>query len=134
MESASIELEPSLDLSVLEALRNEPNGSDDLLTELSEIFLRDVPARLAALRTAALAGNTAGTLSTAHALKGTCATFGARRMATLAEQAERNAALHQRPISMEEIRTLEQEFETVSKLVREYLQTVSNSRRASNGQ
>lgn len=53
-------------------------GDDEsLLRELIEVFLADVPERLAALQAAASAGDLATVTHQAHALKGECGTLAA---------------------------------------------------------
>jgi HPt (histidine-containing phosphotransfer) domain-containing protein len=85
--------EPVLDIAALELLRTHPPGSpEDLVVELGLIFVRDMPPRLAALRDAAAAGNAAGLGAHAHAIKGCAGTFGARRLARVAEALEVLAA------------------------------------------
>ncbi len=80
---------PLLDRAVLEGLRGlqEP-GEPDLLAELVEVFERDVPQRLAALREA-LQGGDAGTIErTAHTIKGGAGNLGVARMAETARLLE----------------------------------------------
>ncbi len=55
---------------------------DDLLRK----FLSELPARVASLRHALAAGDLAGLSASAHALHGTAATFGAKRVAALCEE------------------------------------------------
>jgi HPt (histidine-containing phosphotransfer) domain-containing protein len=59
-----------------------------LCTELAGLFFEDVPVRLAALRGASDAGDAATLERTAHALKRSCGTLGARKMAETAKLLE----------------------------------------------
>ena len=82
-----------VDRQVIQNLRDE---GDNLLSELVEMFIVEVPGQLATLE-AALANKDAGaTRLTAHTLKGTGGNFGAARMlefATAIEEKGRNGSL-----------------------------------------
>jgi HPt (histidine-containing phosphotransfer) domain-containing protein len=70
-----------IDQKAIQALRDE---GGDLLGDLVEMFIYEVPGQLATLE-AALAENDAAAIRlTAHTLKGTGGNFGASRMQTLA--------------------------------------------------
>jgi CheY-like chemotaxis protein len=75
-----------LDTTVLDKLRKLLGAkSKAFITNLIDIFLRDAPPRLEAMQQA-IAANDAGQLKqAAHALKGSCASLGARRMAELCQ-------------------------------------------------
>ena len=79
----------SLDHEVLDALR-EMQGEEVrlLLAELAEIFEEDASTRLRALREALERGDAESLKQTAHALKGSAANLGARRMAHMAARIE----------------------------------------------
>ena len=68
-------------------------GAPDLLEELIELFLADVPPQLVALRKAAEADDAQSVERIAHTLKGSCANMGAVRMETLAQSYRRWGAL-----------------------------------------
>ncbi len=73
-----------LDHAVIESLRElQQAGEPDLLSELVELFLEDVPLRLTALREATAQGDSSSVAKIAHALKGSCANMGARRVVNL---------------------------------------------------
>lgn len=82
-----------VDRKVIQDLRDE---GENLLSELVEMFICEVPGQLAMLE-AALAKRDAGvTRLTAHTLKGTGGNFGASRMLALAsaiEEKGRNGSL-----------------------------------------
>jgi CheY-like chemotaxis protein len=63
-------------------------GSPELVYELTQIFLEDMGSRLHALAVAHEEGDSALLERGAHAVKGACGNFGARRMAALAESIE----------------------------------------------
>jgi HPt (histidine-containing phosphotransfer) domain-containing protein len=70
-----------IDLKAIQELRDE---GGDLLTDLVEMFIDEVPGQLATLEAALKNGDAAATRLTAHTLKGTAANFGAAGMQTLA--------------------------------------------------
>jgi PAS domain S-box-containing protein len=75
---------PTLDLNTLETLRelSEP-GQPDMVTELVDLFLANVPARLKQLQEAAAAGDSATVYAQAHTLKGSAGNLGAKAMAAI---------------------------------------------------
>lgn len=78
--------EDILDLSVIESLREL--GGSELVVELVEIFLDDLPPRIAALREALEEGDAEAVARCAHTLRGSCANMGALRMNQLASELE----------------------------------------------
>ena len=83
--------EETLDPGVLERLRDL--GDDDLLAELSAMFLDDASSRVAALRRALEAGDAESVEQTAHTLKGSSGNMGAARMAALCARLQEAGAL-----------------------------------------
>jgi CheY-like chemotaxis protein len=79
-----------VDLSRLEELAREA-GTPQIVEELSRIFLDDVARRVVALGLAAKARDQRAYLNVIHAIKGASGTFGAVRMARIAEASERQA-------------------------------------------
>ncbi len=65
----------------------EPDTSN-MLSEMIEIFLRDVPAKIEEIKGSIHEGNHAKLVDASHYLKGCCANFGALAMATLCLQLE----------------------------------------------
>lgn len=63
-------------------------GGEQLVRDLRAIFLADTPARLAASRAGLRAGDSAAVARLMHAMKSSCAQFGAVAMARLCEDAE----------------------------------------------
>ena len=97
-----------LDRSVLAGLREL--GDQELLTELAELFVEDVPPRLEALREAIEGGDAASVGRAAHALKGSSGNMGASGMSTICaelEDAERSGDLQSAPVLL---KRLEAEF------------------------
>jgi HPt (histidine-containing phosphotransfer) domain-containing protein len=70
-----------LDAAALDRLRqlNVP-GEPDVLTEVLDLFCRDVPPRLSRLAAAADAGDMAAAERVAHSIKGSAANIGARAL------------------------------------------------------
>ena len=77
----------ALDPEALASLRSlQEEGEPDVLQELVDMFLADAEPRLASLREAVARGDGGTVEKEAHALKGSCANFGAHPMAALCQQ------------------------------------------------
>jgi signal transduction histidine kinase/CheY-like chemotaxis protein len=63
-----------------DALRHRLSGDDELMTDLIQVFLKDLPVRLAAIRTAVTDRNAEGLRTAAHALKGAAGNLSAGRL------------------------------------------------------
>lgn len=75
-----------LDATVLDKLRKLLGAkSKAFITNLIDIFLRDAPPRLEAMRQAIAANDAEQLKQAAHALKGSCGSLGAMRMAELCQ-------------------------------------------------
>ncbi len=75
-----------LDPSVIEGLFEL--GGPELVAELSDLFLEDVPPRLEALREAIGSGDASSVGQVAHALKGSSGNMGSTRMASICAELE----------------------------------------------
>lgn len=103
--------EEHLDLSVLAELRElQEEGEPDLLRELIELFLTDVPARLVALREAVRADDAHSVQRIAHTLKGSCGNMGAVRMAAVCAELEEIGRSEDLQAAMEQTSRLDEEF------------------------
>jgi two-component system, sensor histidine kinase and response regulator len=108
-----------LDRSVLAALRQlQEEGEPDILDELIEQFLTDVPPQLVALKEAVEAGDAHSVERIAHTLRGSSANMGAVRMEAICAELEEmgrsedlGAALRQIPRLEEEIGHVRTVFE-----------------------
>jgi CheY-like chemotaxis protein len=79
--------EDPLDRSVLTGLRElQEEGEPDILNELIELFLNDVPPHLKTLQEAVEGKDASSIERIAHTLKGSCGNMGATRMAELCEE------------------------------------------------
>ena len=66
--------------------RLQPDGGDDLLAELAEMFSTSAPELLAEIREGVMSDDAATVRRAAHTLKGSAANLGAERLATLAHE------------------------------------------------
>ena len=81
-----------LDPDVVESLRQlTPPGEPDVLTEIFNLFLDEVPKRIDALRSAMLSGDAVKVQRTAHSLKGSSGNIGARAMHEVCRQIDERA-------------------------------------------
>src|SRR5271156_7148397 len=74
-----------IDQTTIQALRDE---GENLLSDLVDMFIGEVPVQLATLEEALSNGDAGATRLTAHTLKGTGGNFGAARMQVLADAIE----------------------------------------------
>jgi PAS domain S-box-containing protein len=89
-EEAATERGEPLDTSVLESLRAlQAEGESDLLLRLIDLFFHHAPLRLKALGEALAQGNAQALVQAAHSLKGICGNLGAREMAALCDELEK---------------------------------------------
>ena len=81
--------EVPLDRSVLASLRElQQEGEPDIMRELIELFLSDVPPQLVALREAVEAGDANSVERVAHTLRGSCGNMGAVGMEDICAELE----------------------------------------------
>jgi two-component system, sensor histidine kinase and response regulator len=112
--TAYVEEQAPLDESVLEALRDlQVEGDPDLLQELSELFMKEVPTELGALREAAQRGDAQEVERIAHTLKGSSANMGAVRMESICAELEERARSRELTDALAQISNLESEFARV---------------------
>ena len=91
-----------LDPAVLESLRELDDDGDDFVAEVVELFLRDAPKRIAALRRGFEASAGGAVARDAHTLKGACSNLGAVELRALCESME----AHLRAGALEEAEAL----------------------------
>jgi signal transduction histidine kinase/HPt (histidine-containing phosphotransfer) domain-containing protein len=81
-----------LDAELLETFRRvKVLGAPNLLCQLIDIFLADLPLRLSAMKISLAAGDAGLFREAAHALKGGCGSVGAKRMLALCAELEATA-------------------------------------------
>ena len=79
----------TIDQAVLDGYRMlQDDGQPDVVTELIDVYLEDLPGRLASVRDAVAGGEPAAIRSAAHALKGSSASIGAVRLAAVSGELE----------------------------------------------
>jgi CheY-like chemotaxis protein len=80
---------PAIDLGMLRNLRTtQAAGEPDIVAEVIALFLRDAPARVAAIRDGVALGDLDGAARTAHTLKGSAGHLGAKTLAALCARFE----------------------------------------------
>lgn len=78
---------PVLDPLVIENLRQlNVDGEPDVLAEVLQLFLEDVPRRIAKLRAACEAGDAVEVYKAAHSLKGSAGNIGAKTLLAVCRQ------------------------------------------------
>jgi|CXWL01.1.fsa_nt_gi HPt (histidine-containing phosphotransfer) domain-containing protein len=111
----------TLDPSVLETIRSWYLPEDpDPVPDLTEAFVEDATTRLAALRQAALQGDSTLASQAAHSLKGMCGAIGAMRMNALSLQLEHTVQDDAGAVGTL-VGTLEREFACVQIALRAFL-------------
>jgi len=103
-DSHDIANDCSIDQKAVQDLRSE---GENLLSDLVDMFIQEVPGQLARLEAALAKGAAGATRLTAHTLKGTGANFGASRMQALAsviEEKARNGSLDGASATFDELR------------------------------
>jgi PAS domain S-box-containing protein len=103
-----------LDPSVIAGLRElrQPNQPDPL-TELGELFFKDANSRLQKMQAALAAKDVPGLTYAAHTLKGSASNLGARRLAALCANLEKQAKLGELAEAATILLTVRSEFHTV---------------------
>jgi HPt (histidine-containing phosphotransfer) domain-containing protein len=100
-----------VDLSVLIAFEEmQMEGEPDLIIELIDLYLADVPQRLFAIRDSFMKGDWSSLKRAAHTLKGSSANLGVTGMASLCEKLEQTAATESFELSNNLISKFEQNF------------------------
>ena len=78
---------PVLDPAVIDTLRQlTPPGEPDVLKEVLQLFLGDVPSRINRLRAACTSGDPTEVQRAAHSLKGSAGNIGAKDMLAICRQ------------------------------------------------
>lgn len=107
----------TVDLSVLRGLEEERvEGESDLVVELIDLYLYDTSQRVAAIKAALSLEDEDSLKRFAHALKGSSANLGARRVASLCDEIERLDCIDSFEDCRALVESLELEFERVRQL------------------
>ena len=105
-------IEEVLDRAALDRVRKlqEESGAE-LMAELIELFLEDSPAQMAALKEAVYQADFDALKRSAHSLKGSCVSLGARRVASICSEMEKRGRDRHLDDAGEMLIQLEIEFE-----------------------
>jgi HPt (histidine-containing phosphotransfer) domain-containing protein len=96
---------------VLAGLRElQEEGEPDILHELIELFLTEVPSQLVVLREAAVANDADSVKRIAHTLKGSCGNMGAVSMGAICAELEEIGRSEDLAVAPARISNLEEEF------------------------
>jgi len=111
VEPPSEAAEPILDATVLENFRQlqEP-GEPDVVAQLIDLFLRELPDKLAAAQDALTNRDAARLAKAAHTLKGSSANIGARRAARVCLELEQLAKANRLDDAEQTFARLQQEY------------------------
>ena len=110
---------PVLDPLVLENLRQlTADGEPDVLAEVLQLFLEDVPRRIAKLRAGCAAGDAVEVYTTAHSLKGSAGNIGAQTLFAVCRQLDDKARAGDLTDAGQLIDTLDREFARVEVAIR----------------
>ena len=108
-EESIIETQAIEDLRAL-----SPDGGTEFLRELIEIFLQDVPARLAEIDAGLAHADAVGVARAAHTIKGSSSNFGAKRLANAAHEVEMHGKTGNLPAAGAGVPPLRSEFDLVA--------------------
>jgi HPt (histidine-containing phosphotransfer) domain-containing protein len=86
---------PAIDMSSITQLAKGEQLGSAFVAELILVFLSDLSERVRAIGSQLSAGDCAGLKGTAHAIKGSCSHFGARRLMELSADVEDRAKRQQ---------------------------------------
>ena len=112
-----------LDPAVVESLRQlTPPGEPDVLVEILNVFLTEVPRRIDRLKAAWREGNAVEVQRTAHSLKGSSGNVGADALFEVCRQIDERAKAGELRIEAL-IEALDAEYARVDAAVRRLLQT-----------
>jgi signal transduction histidine kinase/CheY-like chemotaxis protein len=110
----------AIDDDVLASLRQL--GADDepnLAAEMGRLFMEEAPPLLAAMREAVRTGDHGALRATAHTMKGSCSSLGARRLSALSLELERQGRAQSMLGAAAKLDQLERELERVRTALRE---------------
>ena len=119
-----MDTDPVLDPGVLESLRQlTPQGEPDVLAEILNLFLEEVPKRILALQSALAAGDAPEVSRAAHSLKGSSGNIGAQSMLDVCRQLDDVARAGDLGSVAPLVASLTSEYHRVELEIRQLLQT-----------
>ena len=111
-----------LDPSVVESLRQlTPPGEPDVLVEILNLFLNEVPKKIGTLRSAVIASDAISVQRTAHSLKGSSGNIGARAMHDICRQLDDRAKSGELARLQSLVEELDAEYSKVETEIRKLL-------------
>ncbi len=111
---------PAVDLSILTSFESiQTGGEPDLVVELIDLYLADVPCRFALMRQGIAKRDQTAIRREAHNLKGSSANLGILQMASICDLVERLDLIPTSPSLQELLGCLEREFSRVRLLLLE---------------
>lgn len=112
-------------------LQEIADGNVEFKRELIDVFLTQVEERMAAIENALETGDPAGIQAEAHALKGSCASAGATKLAECARRLEQAAKEKEPDLESlsELVAEFNKDFDTTRKLFLEYAHALGGRRR-----
>jgi HPt (histidine-containing phosphotransfer) domain-containing protein len=119
-----METDPVLDPKVIESLRQlTPPGEPDVLAEILNLFLDEVPKKILALQTALNAGDAHEVGRAAHSLKGSSGNIGAGSLFDVASRIDDLAKNGDLSAVTPLVATLTSEYHLVELEIKQLLQT-----------
>jgi len=120
---------PALDPTVIASLRQlTPPGEPDVLQEVLQLFLDDVPARIARLRGAWETGNAPEVQRAAHSLKGSAGNIGANALLAVCRDLDEQSRAGDLSNAAALVASLEAEFGRVEAEIRELIKKQQEAR------
>ena len=114
--------EPVLDDVVIDNLRQlTPPGEPDVLAEVLQLFLEDVPRRIAKLRAAWSNGDAAEVHKVAHSLKGSAGNVGAKALHAACRQLDEHGRVGDLSGTGPLVESVDREFARVEAEIRRLL-------------
>ena len=124
----------ALDPDVVESLRQlTPPGEPDVLGEVLQLFLDEVPKKIDTLRTAMTSGDAGTVQRAAHSLKGSSGNIGARAMYDVCRQLDERARSEDLPRLQPLVDVLTAEYRLVETEIRRLLGDGGSSRQSTVG-
>jgi len=103
--------ESPLDLETIATLRAlQPEGADDIIGELCDMFRKTVPPLIEKMRLAAAQGDSETLYKSAHSLKGNSAALGAVVLAARAKEIEMMGRMKNLQDAVAQVALVEQEY------------------------
>jgi HPt (histidine-containing phosphotransfer) domain-containing protein len=113
-------MNPAVDPSAIDALRELNPEDPAFLRELIDVFLEDVPKRLAELDKSLATSDANLLIRAAHTIKGSCSNFGATNLASISQEMEKQGKAGDFAGAAATLPTLKAEFVLVTQALQQY--------------